>query len=116
MVHTTDAFVSTRLPKGQLPNYQTAQSDITITIPFAVNRYSDGLDICEDDDGNEYAYQDEPPSWYLAGAFLTRDEAEEFIRSEKARGVTKSMEIEENYTVAYWQFTYCYIPEPRFRS
>lgn len=108
MVNTTAEFIASCLPKGELPNYLSAQNSHEITIPFAVQRYSDGLDYGEDDDGNQYVYQDEPPSWYLYGAFLTREDAERFVESEQARGVT-GLEIDEDITVGYWQFLHCHV-------
>ena len=78
MISTT-SFIKNILPGGTVPdrlNLDLDQSHTPVNIPFAIMAWDEGLDYCTDDEGNEVAYEDSPPGWFVHGAFETREEAE----------------------------------------
>ena len=74
-MYTTPSFVKNVLPAGKIPGMEAHYSDLSdlsITIPFALMGWDDGLDG---------GYQDSPPTDYVVGAFENRDEAEDQLAS-----------------------------------
>lgn len=106
---STPSFVNKFLPTGKIPNRSIIHSDaadLPITVPFAIMAYNDGLDYGVDDNGNEVAYEDSPPGWFIEAAFETREEAEQ----ELARKIEVCPEgcyrISENEIQPLYEFSY----------
>jgi hypothetical protein len=102
-MNTTLSFIKNILPAGKIPgmeiNYSDV-SDLTVTIPFAVMGWDEGLDY--NDDGT--AYQDSPPCEYVDGAFETREEAEAHIAFRKGHDQKGRYWVVENEPCALWGF------------
>lgn len=103
-------FVRTALPGGKAPSERTCGYDLLdlpITIPFAVMAHDDGMDYGVDDEGNEYAYQDDYPNDFVYAAFLTKEEAEAHI-SANSTNRKYPLWIEENHVEPLWAFGHLY--------
>jgi hypothetical protein len=102
---TTITFIKNILPAGKIPgrliDYSDV-SDLTVTIPFAVMGWDEGLDY--NDDGT--AYQDSPPCEDTDGAFETREEAEAHLAFRKKHDPNGRYWIEENHVVNLWEFNH----------
>ena len=104
MIATT-TFIKNILPGGVVPTdapYASNAHD-AIRVPFAVMRWDDGLDYNEDGT----SYQDSPPEWYLAGAFDTRADAEQFI----AEGDADEAMLETDVPFQLYNFIGAYVRE-----
>lgn len=108
MLSTTPSFIKNFLPGGVIPNrlgLDLDTGDTPINVPFAILSWDDGLDYCTDDEGNEVAYEDSPPGWFICGAFESREEAEEKMAKLSENGGCYM--IAENQTEPLYEF--CYI-------
>jgi hypothetical protein len=103
-MNTTLAFIKNILPAGKIPGREISYSevsDLSITIPFAVMGWDEGMDY--DAEGN--SYQDSPPCEYVDGAFETRAEAEAHIAFRNELPGPGQYHIVENYPENLWAFS-----------